>query len=179
MDRTDKPQVRVWDPLVRIGHWLLVATFTLAYLTGDEASRWHEWLGYAVLAILAVRILWGFVGTRHARFRDFLFPPSVIVSYGYDVIRGRARRYVGHNPLGGIMIVVLLASLVLASITGWLLPDEALRAREHEAILEEVHEFFANLSLLLVFLHIAGVALSSYVHRENLVRAMITGRKRV
>lgn len=192
------PEIKVWDPLVRVGHWSLVAAFTAAYLTGDESSLWHEWLGYAVLALVAVRTLWGFVGTRYARFSDFVYPPRTVLRYARDVVRARAHRYVGHNPLGGAMIVVLLACLATTSITGWLLPapgpasaavaaaghstaaarESESEAGEQEGPLEEVHEFFANLTLALVLLHIGGVIATSIAHRENLVRAMMTGRKR-
>ncbi len=195
-ESTKPREIRVWDPLVRLLHWSLVLTFTVAYLTGDDESRWHEWFGYAVLAIVGLRTVWGFVGTRYARFSEFVYPLRTVRAYALDILRGRARRYIGHNPLGGMMIVVLLVSLTLSSITGWLALEP-----EHTAgtaavsvamangdgnghkggneFLEEVHEFFANLTLLLVFLHIGGVVLSSVLHRENLVRAMITGRKKL
>jgi len=195
-------EIRVWDVFVRIFHWSLVATFAVAYVTGDEESRLHEWSGYAILALLGARIVWGFIGTRHARFRDFVFPPRVILSYALALASLRARRYLGHNPLGGVMVVTLLACLSLTGITGYLLlPGEAAGGvqgaatwvtpvapahangrdkREHDenGILKELHEALAELCLFLVMLHIAGVLASSLLHRENLVRAMITGRKR-
>ena len=203
-------QVHVWDPLVRIFHWSLVIAFTTAYLTGDEESAVHEWAGYVVLALVAFRIVWGFVGTRHARFTDFVYGPGTVLGYARDFVTGRARRYLGHNPLGGMMILGLLISLAATGITGWQLeqsekaehaaagsgPALALRALlpiapayadedkddEHgdkggESALEEAHEWFANLTVLLVILHIAGVIASSLLHRENLVRAMLNGHK--
>jgi cytochrome b len=198
--------IKVWDPLVRVFHWSLVLTFAAAYISGERESRWHDLLGYAILALLAIRVIWGFVGTEHARFRDFVFHPSVVLDYAKDLIAGRARRYLGHNPLGGIMVVALLLSLLGAGATGLAIQESGEQERsaiqivsvavaddhdEHErderghkgehgglhGALKETHEFFAHLTLLLVLAHLAGVALSSLLHRENLVRAMITGRK--
>lgn len=203
-------QAKVWDPLVRIFHWSLVATFAIAYLTGDEESRLHELAGYAVLGLVAVRIVWGFVGTRYARFRDFVYRPSAVAAYARDLLAGKPKRYLGHNPLGGAMIVALLIALLATGATGlaaqqtregsptvaavtnritaWTPDivakavaddDEGGRGGKQEEVWGEVHEFFANLTLLLVGLHIGGVILGSLAHRENLVRAMFTGRKPV
>lgn len=196
-------EIKVWDWFVRGFHWSMVASFAVAYVTGDEESRLHVWSGYAILALLAARVVWGFAGTRHARFSDFVFPPRVIIRYAMAMLTFRAPRYLGHNPLGGAMVVTLLVCLSLTGITGYLLlPADATiadrsavmriapiatalanggdeRHRERgDSVLEEVHEALAELSLMLVFLHVAGVLASSLVHRENLVRAMITGRKR-
>jgi cytochrome b len=195
--------IKVWDPLVRVFHWSLALVFAAAYLTGENESRWHEPLGYAVLGLVAVRAVWGFIGSEHARFRDFVFQPAVVLGYARDVLAGRSQRYLGHNPLGGIMIVALLLSLLGAGVTGLvaqearspepsalqLVPaayagdhDRREPGRRHERggaahALKEVHEFFAHLTLLLVLAHLGGVALSSMLHRENLVRAMVTGYK--
>ncbi len=196
-------EVRVWDPLVRVFHWSLVATFTLAWLTGEEESAVHVWAGYGVAGLVGFRLVWGFVGPRHARFRDFVRPPREVLAYARSLLAGRARRYLGHNPLGGLMVLVLLASLSGTAVTGHLLqqseetehgaaafviaPAQAdEREEEHESRhsaehewLEEAHEWFANFTLLLVFVHVGGVLVMSAVHRENLVRAMFNGRKRV
>lgn len=196
-------EIKVWDWFVRAFHWSLVASFAVAYVTGDEESRLHVWSGYAILALLAARVVWGFIGTRHARFSDFVFPPRVIARYAMAMLTFRARRYLGHNPLGGAMVITLLVCLSLTGATGYLLlPADAPNAnrsaatgiapistahangrenRKHDnddGLLKELHEALAELSLILVFLHVAGVLASSLVHRENLVRAMITGRKR-
>ena len=111
-------EIKVWDPLVRLFHWSLVATFTIAWLTGDEESRLHELAGYAVIGLVLIRIAWGFVGTRYARFSDFVYRPSVALSYARDLTLGKSKRYLGHNPLGGVMVLALLASLLAAGITG-------------------------------------------------------------
>lgn len=201
--------VKVWDPLVRLFHWSLVAAFAIAWLTGDEESRLHELAGYAVIGLVLVRIVWGFVGTRYARFSDFVYRPSTVLGYAREILRGKPKHYLGHNPLGGMMVLALLVSLLAAGATGLALqgaeegtgPFAALSSgatvtmpgiiatavaddddegdEGSEEIWEELHEFFANLTLLLVALHIAGVIIGSLVHRENLVRAMFTGRKRV
>ncbi|MBI3571704.1 MAG: cytochrome b/b6 domain-containing protein [Gammaproteobacteria bacterium] len=163
---------RVWDPLVRIFHWSLVATFIIAWLTADEESRLHELAGYAVIGLVLARIVWGFIGARYARFSDFVHRPSTVLAYTRDLLRGKSRRYLGHNPLGGMMTIALLASLLATGTTG-------LAMQKAEEIWKEPHEFFANLTLLLVALHVAGVIIGSLVHRENLVRAMFTGRKSV
>ncbi len=206
-------ETRVWDPVVRIFHWSLVASFTIAWLTGEEESRLHELAGYAVIGLVLIRVVWGFVGTKYARFRDFVYRPSAVLAYARDMLAGKSKRYLGHNPLGGMMIIALLLSLLAASVTGLVLqgakegtgPFAAITAStsvtapavisravaddddkennggngEADETWKELHEFFANLSLLLVALHIAGVIVGSLVHRENLVRAMFTGRKPV
>lgn len=169
--------MRVWDVFVRLFHWSLVLAFAGAWLTG-EADRWastHEKLGYAIAALVGLRVLWGFVGTRHARFADFVPSPSRLRSYLAALPRGKAQRYLGHNPAGGAMIVVLLAGLLLTAGTGWL----SLQGGRLGHAFEELHEGLANGMIALVAVHVAGVVLSGLLHRENLVRAMITGRKRV
>lgn len=196
--------VKVWDPLVRVFHWSLVLAFAVAYATGDEDSNVHEWAGYVVMGLIAVRVVWGFVGSRYARFSDFVRGPRAVIAYSLRLVHGQAPRYLGHNPLGSAMIVVLLVSLAVTGVSGWMLQqpeqsggtlvaasapvtaaaradekhDKARKPDDGDSVVEEIHEFFADLSLALVFLHIGGVALSSFLHRENLVRAMFTGRKR-
>jgi cytochrome b len=180
--------VRVWDPFVRIFHWSLVLSFTVAYLSGEELETLHNNAGYAVLGLVLLRVVWGFVGTRHARFRDFIYPPGVIKGFLQDTFRQRARRYLGHNPAGGAMIIVMLVSLVLTTVTGiayYGIEDAAgplaMLAGSPEwskEMLEEVHEFFANLMVLLVVIHIIGVIVEGRLHQENLVKSMLNGRKR-
>ncbi len=174
--RAESGMVRVWDPFVRLFHWSLVAFFTAAWLTGDEIDWLHELLGYAILALVALRLVWGFIGSPHARFKDFAFGPRTTLAYARDMVAMRARRYLGHNPLGAAMVLVLLAGLLLTGGSGWLLSTDLLG---HEPKwLEETHEVLANLMLVLIALHIAGVIFSSFAHSENLVRSMVTGMKR-
>lgn len=185
-------EVKVWDLFVRVFHWSLVAGFFTAYLVEDELLGLHVWAGYLALSLVLLRLVWGFVGPAHARFADFVFAPSVVLGYLKQVLTLRAPRYLGHNPAGGAMILALLASILLTGLTGlvlygaevpgvWMSDVSAALGIQGEAgaeTFEEVHEFFANLTLLLVAVHVAGVAVESLLHRENLVRAMFTGRKR-
>src|SRR6516225_1908644 len=109
----------VWDPLVRFGHWALVAAFAVAYLSGeDEADTLHVWGGYVAGAIVVLRVVWGFVGPRHARFSDFVRSPLVALAYFRDLLYGRARRYVGHSPAGGVMVIAMLLCLAATVATG-------------------------------------------------------------
>jgi cytochrome b len=183
----NETNIRVWDPLVRLFHWGLVSAFALAYLSEDDWMNLHVYAGYTVLGLLGFRLVWGFVGPRYARFSDFVRPPWEVVSYLKGLFALRAKRFLGHNPAGGAMIVLLLLSLVLTTLTGlgaygaegygplaaW---AAGLVGLGKEA-LEEVHEFAANFTLFLIVVHIAGVLFGSLLHKENLVRAMITGRK--
>jgi cytochrome b len=174
--RDSRPaEVRVWDPLVRIFHWSLVAGFAIAWLTGDEIKGLHNTAGYVVLGLVAFRLIWGLIGTRHARFRDFVRRPAVVVEFLKDMLRGRAKRYIGHNPAGGAMIVALLGTVGVISTTGILMTTDAFWGAEW---LEELHEGSVNFGLVLVGLHVMGVIFASFEHGENLVRAMVTGRKR-
>jgi cytochrome b len=201
-------RVLVWDPLVRLFHWSLVGAFATAWLTAEDIQPVHQLAGYAVAGLVGFRIIWGLVGGRYARFTQFVRRPAQTLSYVGEMIQGRERRYLGHNPAGAAMIVAILVTLSATALTGWLLeaPDRAAGAvgqvqivtpafadsdaNEAEAgtggrlegraegPLKDVHETLANLMLLLVALHVGGVALASFRHRENLVRAMLTGRKR-
>jgi cytochrome b len=181
-------EVRVWDPFVRVFHWLLVLLFTLAYLTGEDRLSLHVNAGYAVFGLVLLRLLWGVEGTPHARFGDFVYRPATVVAYLKETLALRARRYLGHNPAGGAMIVLMLTSLVLVSVSGVAVygiekgagPLAMLGGSGEllEEAFEEVHEFFANVMVLLVLVHVAGVIAESLIHRENLVKAMLTGRKR-
>ena len=200
-DRTGT--VRVWDPLVRIGHAILILGFAIAFITEGEPAWLHEWAGYAVGATVATRIVWGFVGPRNARFASFVVAPAAALTYLRRLLVFRAPRHLGHSPAGGIMVVALLASLAVTTLSGVaylgtsrargplapLLGAEA-AALEAKAAqrgerkfrrpgrwLKEVHEAAANITLLLVIAHVGGVVLASVAHRENLPRAMITGRK--
>lgn len=213
--RITEDNIQVWDPLVRLSHWTLVIAFFTAYFTEDDFLTQHVWAGYVVGIIICVRLLWGFIGTKHARFADFVRPPATIFRFLRNHLTHRTKPYLGHNPAGGIMIVALLVSLagVVSSglvlyaiekqagpLAGWVADNTSTpmpsliatanangnerngrQEHEHDAreeFWEEFHEVFTNLTLLLIGLHVAGVVLSSYLDRENLILAMITGRKR-
>ena len=167
--------IRVWDALVRLLHWTLAPAVLLAYATGEHAGSFHERVGYVALAAAALRVAWGFVGSARARFTDFVPRPALLARYSRDVLAGREPRYVGHNPLGGAWIVAMLALVLAAGGTGWALA--VLGEHGHRA-LEHWHEGLANVLLAAAAVHVAGVAWESLRHGENLVRAMVTGRKR-
>lgn len=181
-------QIKVWDPLVRVFHWTLVTAFTVAWLTGEDIRNVHVYAGYTVAALIVLRVVWGFVGTRHARFSDFVRRPAEVKGFLRDTLGGRARRYIGHNPAGGLMILLMLVTLLATAASGMALygiEDHAgplaMLAGQPESVeemLEEVHEVLANFMLILVFVHVAGVLVESLLHGENLARSMVTGRKR-
>lgn len=207
--------VKVWDPLVRIGHWSLVIAFFTAYFTEDDFMTQHTWAGYVVGSIVLIRIIWGFIGSRHAKFSDFIYSPKAVFGYLAGLFKRKPQHYVGHNPAGGAMVIALLLSLSATVFTGLSLyaveenagplagmvtsRDVAIPAipivasayaseddedkmsfnKDTEEFWEELHELFANLTLLLVALHIGGVLLSSFIDKENLIKSMITGRKEI
>jgi cytochrome b len=201
---SDQNRVKVWDIAVRVFHWSLVLFFVVSYLTGEEDDDLHIIAGYVVLGLVLFRLLWGLIGTRYARFWNFIYSPRTTIAYARSIMAGKPKHYLGHNPLGGWMVVFLLVSLSFTVWSGLELyaveegkgplanslqlvspayaddddRDERKKHSASEEFWEEVHEVFANLTVLLVFLHIAGVIFSSIVHRENLVRGMITGYKR-
>jgi len=181
--------VRVWDPLVRVFHWTLAVAFLAAYLVKDDWLGLHAEAGYTVIGLVLFRLVWGVIGTRHARFTDFVRSPTDVLAYLKDALAIRARRYLGHNPAGGAMVIALLVSLIFTTVSGLAVygygefsgPLAVLMQNIPGWLgnaLEETHEFFANFTLLLVLLHLAGVALASLQHGENLVRSMVNGRKR-
>lgn len=167
--------IPVWDVLVRVLHWSLVLTVATAWLTRHSPGRWHEWLGYATLAIVALRTVWGVAGSGHARFADFVRPAPVTAAYARDVFAGREARFIGHNPLGGWMVLALMSMVVLVGLTGWLYTTDRYWGVEW---VEELHEMLSNILFLFVALHILGVMFTSIRHRENLPAAMLHGRKR-
>jgi cytochrome b len=168
------PLVLVWDAPQRVFHWLAVLSFAGAWLTA-ESERWrlvHVTLGYTLAGLVAFRVLWGLVGSRHARFASFVRGPGAVARYLGSLLRGRPEHHVGHNPAGAWAIVALLALAAGVSATGWLHWNQI-----GGHWLEETHEALANAMLALVAVHVGAVLLSSAVHHENLVGAMVSGRK--
>jgi cytochrome b len=168
-------QVRVWDLPVRLFHWSLVVAFAIAFLS-EEGESLHNAAGYTVLGLIGFRLVWGFVGSEHARFTDFVPSPRRLVRYLAGVARGRPERHLGHNPAGGVMILLLLATVLVTAGSGWLMITDRFWGTKW---VEELHEGAAYVALALVGVHVLGVLVSSVLHRENLVRAMVTGRKPV
>lgn len=163
--------MKVWDPFVRVAHWSLVASVAAAWSTREAL---HEWLGYAALAILVLRIVWGVVGPDYARFRQFVRGPAATLAYARAFAARAEPRYLGHNPLGGWMIVALLGTVALTGVSGWLSVTDRFWG---VAWVQDTHEFLADALVALAGLHVAGVIHTSLRHRENLPRAMVTGRK--
>jgi len=192
------PMIAVWDPVVRFGHWLVVVAFAVAWWTAGDPLQVHMLAGYTVAAVVVARIVWGFVGPRHARFGDFVYGPRTVFGHLASLITGRARRYLGHTPAGGAMAVVLLLCLAATTTTGmmnladaenagplapWLgdptrerVPAPA--AAEHEGAYQELHGTLANVTMGLVLLHVAGAVFAGRRHGENLIIGMIHGYKR-
>jgi cytochrome b len=167
-------RILVWDVPTRVFHWLLVLSFGGAFLTA-ESERYrdiHVVLGYTLLGLIAFRLLWGFFGTRYAQFRSFLFKPAELVAYLVSLVKGNPVHYVGHNPAGSVAIWLLLALGISSGLAGVLLFQDI-----GGDMLEELHELLSYAMLTVVAVHVAGVVVSSVMHRENLVRAMITGIK--
>ena len=178
--------IQVWDPLVRIFHWSLVGFFLIAFVTEDDWMDLHLVAGYTVAALIAFRLVWGLIGTHYARFFQFVKSPSVVLDYLRRMATLNVPHYLGHNPAAGAMIVALILSIILVSISGM----SIIASEGHGPLagtffallnadwMEDIHEFLANFTLMLVGLHVAGVVVSSLLEGENLVRAMIDGRKR-
>lgn len=168
-----RARVQVWDIAVRLFHWSMVASVVLAYALAD-ARVLHRRLGYVVVALIGFRLIWGVIGSKHARFSGFVPGPRRFFGYVGDMIRGREARYLGHNPAGGAMIVALLATLSTVAATGYMMGTDAYFGVEW---VEKAHKLLVDGLIILIAAHVTGVILSSRRHRENLVMAMITGKK--
>lgn len=167
-------RILVWDWPVRIGHWLLVAGFALAWLTAESESlhALHIVAGATVLAVASFRLVWGVIGTRYARFSEFVHGPQAIMAYAKRLLMLDPPPLPGHNPLGAIAIVLLLGSGIAASLLGW-----ALELELAGHWLEEVHEAFASIMLTIAIVHVIGIAIDSFLHRKSLVPPMLHGYK--
>jgi len=181
--------IRVWDPFVRFFHWSLVLSFALSYWSVKAGKiELHTLLGYFLAGLILARLLWGFYGSRHARFSDFIHSPAAVLHYLKTIAAGHPRRFLGHNPAGGLMVAALLAVLFFISLTGLIVLavidfdgpllglTHAVNDHQAYAVLE-AHELAVNAILAMASLHLLGVMLASFQHKENLVRAMITGDK--
>lgn len=169
--------MRVWDRLVRLLHWTLVGSIALAWIStlGLGIVKWHEPAGYVALAVVALRVLWGFAGGPYARFVQFVRGPSATLRYTAQVAAAREPRYVGHNPLGGWMVLTLLLCVAAACVTGWLYTTDMFWGEEW---VDRLHQALAWAILVLAALHVGGVVFTSIRHHENLVAAMFSGNKR-
>jgi cytochrome b len=214
----NKQFIKVWDVAIRVFHWALVVCFAIAFISSEDSRKLHVIFGYSVLFLVLFRILYGFVGTKYARFSDFLYHPAQITDYLKGLLIGRPKHYIGHNPAGGFMSFIMLLSLLSLTLTGLKAygikghgplakyeisfmtnafadsddkenhqernnrkrhsqKNHRAERNEKDQFWKEVHEAMAYFTLFLVSFHIMGVLVSSLVHRENLIKAMITGRK--
>jgi len=212
--------IKVWDIAIRVFHWTLLGCYTIAFISSENIMKLHVIFGYSVLFLVLFRILYGFVGTKYARFSDFLYRPAQIAVYLKGLLIGRPKHYMGHNPAGGLVIVILLLSLLSLTLSGIKAygikghgplakheisfmtnafadsddkedrdkhnshnrrsqKNHRTEKNEKDEFWEEVHETIAYFTLFLVSIHIMGVLVSSIVHQENLIKAMITGRKQL
>jgi cytochrome b len=178
--------VKAWDPLVRVFHWSLVFFFLLAFITEDDWLSIHVQAGYVVLLLIGFRLFWGVIGSRQARFRTFIKSPTTVFSYLKAMLSFKVPHYLGHNPVAAVMVMALLVSVIMVSFTGMIIIASegqgplvgTLFSSWRGDWMEEVHEFFANFTMLLVLAHVSGVVISSLLEGENLVKAMITGVKK-
>jgi len=203
----DAQEIKVWDIAIRMFHWSLVIFFFITYLSGeDEDSLLHIYAGYVVCGLILFRVVWGFIGTRYARFWNFIYGPATTLAYLKSLLTKNPVHYLGHNPAGGWMVILLLVCLFAVSWSGLELyasedkgplaglnvtvintayahgdnDDEGHGSRERsegDKFWSEFHEVLANFTLFLVAVHILGVIVSSILHRENLLRAIISGNK--
>ncbi len=181
-------EVPVWDGFVRVFHWSLVLLFAAAVVTGKLGGEWIVWhmrCGYAILTLVVFRILWGFFGSAHARFADFLYGPRAILGFLQQLFRPSPSHVAGHNPLGGWMVLVLLLLLLAQAIMGLFSNDEIATTGPLYRYVSEAtsitlmkwHRQLGDLLLILVAIHIAAVLFHLFVKKEGLVRAMLSGRK--
>jgi cytochrome b len=186
---SDKETVSVWDVPTRLFHWTLVLTFTFAYLTAEFHFGFiHTFIGYFLCLLLAARVFWGFVGNQYARFSSFIFSPQETFAYLRGMLQNNPRHYFGHNPAGALMVFGILTLLALIILTGLVtlavidfegpllfltdyFDDEASYAVRH------LHGWLIDIALVIIPLHLLGVAAGSIQHKENLVRSMVTGKK--
>lgn len=171
---SEKSKILVWDAPVRVFHWLMVFSFAGAYLTA-ESERWrliHVTLGYTMGGLVAFRIVWGLIGTRYARFSSFVRGFATVKRYVDSLLDGKPEHHVGHNPAGAVAIVLLLLSSLVIVATGWAAYNEV-----GGNLVEKLHDVSANFMLFIVIIHVAGVVVSSWLHHENLIRSMVTGKK--
>ncbi|MGV0909424.1 cytochrome b/b6 domain-containing protein [Martelella sp. FOR1707] len=194
-----------WDPVVRLSHWLIAAAVIINGLISEPGGAIHIWIGWIAMAVLVIRLVWGFIGPREARFTAFLPDPRAAVSHLFSLVRGKPKEYPSHNPAGAIMVYALWACLAAVIATGLILTDAKTPitianeraaveqgdwsvlagddegeepAEDSGEIVKEIHETAANLMLVLALIHVAGVAAESYALRRNLVRPMIKGPPR-
>ncbi len=170
-------EIQVWDPLVRVFHWSLALTFLANYWITEDGGNWHVWIGYAAAALVAIRVVWGFIGPVNARFARFVPTPERVSRHWHELRRGQGDPLGGHNPLGGAMVILLMALILGLGTTGFMM-EEVDRFWGEEWV-EELHELLANLTMAAVVVHVTAVFVMQRWTGVELLRPMITGRRRV
>lgn len=168
--------VLVWDLATRVFHWLLVLFVVICFVTGEDEGlvfAIHAYVGYLILVLLMFRLGWGIIGSRHSQFADFIYSWPIVRRYARSLLRFRPEHYVGHNPLGGWMVVFLLFTLAATAISGFLMVARGAKW------LEDIHEALGGFMQILVLIHIAGVVVDQVLTREKIIQAMITGNKKI
>jgi cytochrome b len=187
MQSSNSVTVKAWDPLIRIFHWSLVLSVVIAFISEDDWMNVHIWAGYAISLLIGIRLLWGLVGTRNARFTSFVRSRRVVMQHLKGMLAFKTPHYLGHNPVAAVMVLLLLSSITLVAFSGMIMiAGEGQGPLAHTMLsswngkwLEEIHEFLAHFTLLLILAHVSGVIFSSLLEGENLARAMLTGRKKL
>ncbi len=187
IQNTASPTVKAWDPLIRVFHWSLVFFFLLAFITEDDWLNIHTQAGYAVSFLIGFRLFWGLVGTRNARFISFVKTPNIVLSHLRGMLTFKVSHYLGHNPVAAVMVILLLLSITLVAFSGMVLIATegqgplagTLFSSWRGEWMEDIHEFLANFTLLLILAHLTGVLFSSILEGENLAKSMLTGRKKL
>lgn len=185
---SDRVPVRVWDAPVRLVHWSLVGLIAWSWWSGTEGGltmTWHMRSGYAILTLLLFRLVWGFIGGRHARFRDFLYAPRAVAAYTRTLFSRQAHLYAGHNPVGGVSALLMMLCILVQAVTGLFASDDVLTEGPLYGLIDKatsdwlttVHFYNFYVLLALVGVHVAAILFYRVWKRENLVGAMITGCK--
>lgn len=181
-------KVAVWDAPVRVFHWTLVVLIAFSWWSGEQGGNWmtyHMWSGYTILTLIAFRIIWGFIGSTHARFGDFLYGPGAVMAYLKTLPSRTAAKFAGHNPLGGLSVVLMILCVALQAVTGLFANDDISTegplynwvSKGTSDTLTTIHKYNFNVLLALVVVHIGAVLYYLIYKRENLIGAMFTGRK--
>lgn len=166
--------IYVWDRFIRIFHWSLVSCVLLDYFVIDDGETVHQWLGYAACVLVLARIVWGFVGSKYARFSDFFPTPTRIIKHLRHMINGEQDLHVGHNPLGAMMMFALIALVLTLGVTGFM---QGLDVYWGEEWLMDLHDTLADILIALAAIHALAAIAMSHIEHTNLIKAMITGVK--
>ena len=164
----------MWDGFVRIFHWSIVFGILLNLFIVEDSNDLHNWIGYYILAMICLRFCWGFVGSYHAKFKNFIPGMKSLIEYLIDLVHFRERDYPGHNPAGAVMISMLMLLMLTICISGWMMGLDKFWGEDW---VEDLHYYSSNGLLYLMFIHVAGVLYASFRHKQNLILSMISGRK--